>query len=152
MELTQQHGNDPRRSRPPQLAANEQRIAEAVATHVVSHIDKRFTDLENKMDKRLTDFENKMDKRFTGLENKMDKRLTDFENKMDKRFINFEVKMDKRFINFEVKMDKRFIDHMTEIEGYYTARDQKRDEDMAAIRDDYQTIISRLDEILRSSD
>ena len=53
--------------------------------------------------------------------------------------------LEPRFASLEQVMDQRFRDHMTEIEDYYSDRDRQRDEELQQIRQDFQTILSKLE-------
>ncbi len=75
----------------------------------------------------------------------LEPRFVAVEERMGKQFAAFEERMDKQFVAFEERMDKRFVDHMTEIETYYAARDKQRDQNMTAIKQDFETILSILE-------
>lgn len=53
--------------------------------------------------------------------------------------------LEQRFANLSQLLDDKFVNHMTEIEGYYSERDHRRDEDLVEIKRDLKKILEALE-------
>ena len=53
--------------------------------------------------------------------------------------------LEPRFAELEQNLDEKFKNHMTEIEGHYSARDEKRDELPGEMKSDIKKILESLD-------
>lgn len=53
--------------------------------------------------------------------------------------------LEPRFLALQQQLDAKFTDHMTELENYYTGRDQSRDENLQEIPRDLKKILNALD-------